>query len=80
MKQVSRQTIERAKAVVLREIGKEPWLRSVGIGLVAHEPGLVVGVAPIGERAARKALAGMKCQVPVRVQVLGQVRKRAAGS
>jgi hypothetical protein len=69
--------IERAKAGLLRQIGEEPWLRSIGIGLVADGPGIVISVARNGAQAARAAIAELKTPVPTRVQVVGEIRKRA---
>jgi hypothetical protein len=77
MTHVSEERIERAKASLLRQIGEEPWLRSIGIGLVADGPGLVISVARAGKHAAKAAIAGLKTPVPTRVQVVGVIRKRA---
>jgi hypothetical protein len=76
MKRESRRTIEDAKADVLQRMGDEPWLKGVGIGLVADAPGVVISVDPTGEQAARAMLSGMKVNVPTRIQVLGPIRKR----
>lgn len=76
MKRVSKKMIEDAKAHVLRAIGDEPWLKGVGIGLIADEPGIVISVAPDGEEAACAILDEVKTRVPARIQVLGPIRKR----
>lgn len=72
----SRRQIERARADVLDQIGDEPWLVGIGVGLVADSPGIVISVDATGEERARALLAEMKVDVPTRIQVLGSVRKR----
>jgi hypothetical protein len=73
---VSSKRIEDAKAVVLERMADEPWLKGIGIGLVADGPGIVVSVEPSGEHAARAILSEISIDVPARIQVLGPIRKR----
>ena len=73
---VSSKRIEDAKAVVLERMADEPWLKGIGIGLVAAGPGIVVSVEPSGEQAARAILSEISIDVPARIQVLGPIRKR----
>lgn len=76
MKRYSKKLIQDAKAEVLYRMGDEPWLMSVGVGLVADAPGIVISVDPNGEQKARTILSEMKVELPTRIQVLGPIRKR----
>lgn len=68
--------LESAKAQVARDLSRYPWFRGVGIGLVTKEPGVVVSVSRDGEARARSILEERNPGVPLRVRVLGPVRKR----
>jgi len=68
--------LESAKAQVVRDLQRYPWFRGAGIGVVTKGPGVVVSVSVEGEARARAILEEHDRGVPLRVRVLGTVRKR----
>ncbi len=72
----SKEQLQRAKKYVSDQIGDAPWMRGIGIGLVEDEAGVVVSVAADGAKAARMAIDKLRLPFPVRIRVLGPIRKQ----
>jgi len=65
-----------AQQTVVVRLADASWLRSVGIGLVGEDPGVIVSVAAEGESEARGELEALRLPVPTSVRVIGPVRAR----
>jgi hypothetical protein len=72
--------LESAMTRLRRSLHDPDWLTGLGIGLVDDEPGIVVSVRPDAIEVARKAVADVALEVPVRVRGVGPIRKRPAVS
>jgi hypothetical protein len=70
------QRLSDAKRRILDRFGDEPWLKSVGIGIVDGDRAVVVSVSVDAREHVRELIDALELSVPVDVRAIGGVTKR----